>query len=63
MYLQKRDVEKILKVMEDFPDADSFELKETGNSGIGTIITLTAHTTINGYDGEFTTEISGAENW
>ena len=62
MYLHKEDVEKILKIMNDFPDASSFQLEQLGGE-IGTITKLTVNTSVNGYLGEFTTEISGVENW
>ena len=62
MYLHKEDVEKILKIMNDFPDASSFQLEQLGGE-IGTITKLIVSTCVNGYLGEFTTEISGVENW
>ena len=62
MYLHKEDVEKILKIMNDFPDASSFQLEQSGNE-IGRITKLLVSTSVNGYLGEFTTEISGVENW
>jgi hypothetical protein len=63
MYLLRKDIEKILETMDKFPDAKSFELKEEGGNGIGTILTLTVDTTVNGMAGEFTVEISGVEDW
>ena len=49
--------------MDKFPEATSFELLQDSGSGIGSVISLIVHTTINGLDGEFKTEISGVENW
>ena len=63
MYISIKEVEKILEVMEKFPDAASFELVEEGQSGIGSITSLIVHTNIGGMDGEFKVEISGVENW
>jgi hypothetical protein len=63
MYIDKQDVEKILEVMNKFPDARSFALAQDSSSGIGSVTTLTVHTQINELDGEFTVEISGVENW
>ena len=63
MYLCKQEVQKILEVMEKFPEATSFELLQDNASGIGSITSLVVHTTVNGLDGEFKTEISGIENW
>lgn len=63
MYISIEDVEKILEVMKKFPDAGSFFLQSDSTSGIGSIMTLTVRTQINGLDGEFKTEISGVEDW
>jgi len=63
MYLCRDEVVKILETMDKFPEATSFELLQDSGSGIGSVISLIVHTTINGLDGEFKTEISGVENW
>ena len=63
MHLSKEEVLKILEVMEKFPEAGCFELKQDGDSGIGSITTLTVFTEVNGYEGHFIIEISGIENW
>jgi len=63
MYILIEEVEKILEVMKKFPDADNFYLESDSSSGIGTTTTLTVSTTVEGLDGKFTVEISGAENW
>ena len=49
--------------MEKFPEAGCFELKQDNDSGIGSITTLTVFTEVNGFEGQFTIEISGIENW
>jgi hypothetical protein len=63
MYLCKEEVQKILNTMDLFPEATSFELLQDASNGIGSTTSLIVHTTINGLDGEFKTEISGVENW
>jgi hypothetical protein len=63
MYLCKEDVQKILEVMDKFPEATSFELLQDNSSGIGSVTELVVHTTVNGLAGSFKTEISGVENW
>jgi hypothetical protein len=63
MYLCREEVVKILETMDKFPEAVSFELLQDNSSGIGSVTELIVHTTINGLDGEFKTEISGVENW
>ena len=62
MYLCKEEVQKILKVMDQFPEATSFELTQD-NMSIGSVTSLIVYTKINGLDGQFKTEISGVENW
>lgn len=63
MYLCKEEVEKILEIMNKFPDAKNFYLEQDSSSGIGAVTSLTVFTEVNGYDGEFKIEISGVENW
>jgi hypothetical protein len=63
MYLSRDEVVKILETMDKFPEATNFELLQDNSSGIGSVTELIVHTTINGLDGEFKTEISGVENW
>jgi hypothetical protein len=63
MYISREEVQKILDTMDKFPDTDSFELIQDKHSGIGSVTTLIVHTTVNGLEGEFRTEISGVENW
>lgn len=63
MYLCKEEVQKILNTMDLFPEATGFELLQDEGNGIGSTTNLIIHTTINGLDGEFKTEISGVENW
>jgi hypothetical protein len=63
MYLCREDVVKILEIMDKFPEAKSFELLQDNSSGIGSVTELIVHTSVNGLDGAFKTEISGVENW
>jgi len=63
MYITKDDVEKILAVMNKFPTENAYQLESKNQAGIGSIMTLTIQTTIEGIDGNFIVEISGVENW
>ena len=63
MYITKKDVEKILDVMNKFPKDTTYCLESDSSSGIGSTITLTLKTTVEGLAGEFTIEISGVEDW
>jgi hypothetical protein len=63
MYLNRKDIEKINSVLDQFPDLDRFELNEENSSGIGSIVTMTFSQEINGITGAFTIEIAGVEQW
>lgn len=63
MYITKKDVEKILEVMNKFPKDTEYLLESDSSSGIGSTMTLTLQTTVEGLAGEFTVEISGVEDW
>jgi hypothetical protein len=63
MYITKKDVEKILEVMNKFPKDTKYLLESDSSSGIGSTMTLTLETTVEGLAGEFTVEISGVEDW
>ena len=63
MYITRAEVEKILAVMEEFPDATRYKLEADNSSGIGSILTLTMDMDINGRNAQVKVEISGVENW
>jgi hypothetical protein len=63
MILQRKNIEKIIDVLDKFPEIDSFEINQENCSGIGNIITMTFAKEINGLRGSFDVEISGVENW
>ena len=63
MYITKDEVQKILTVMEEFPDAKNYKLDSDNTSGIGSILTLTMDMEINGRAAIVKVEISGVETW
>ena len=63
MYITKKDVEKILTVMNEFDDARSYKLEQSGQSGIGSILTLVMDMEINGRNAVVSVEINGVEDW
>jgi hypothetical protein len=63
MYITKKDAEKILDVMNKFPEDTVYRLAMDNSSGIGSTMTLTVETTVEGLAGKFTVEISSVENW
>jgi hypothetical protein len=63
MFLHKKDIEKIVGILEKFSDVETFELEQEGSSGIGTYTIMTFDQEINGMRGRFNIEISGVEDW
>jgi hypothetical protein len=63
MYITQTDVKKILAVMEEFPDARSYRLEETGQSGIGCILNLVMEMDLNGRPAQVIVEVAGVEAW
>ena len=63
MFLNRKDIEKIKGVLDQFPDLDVFELEQNTGSGIGSFTTMTFAREINGLRGSFEIEISGVEDW
>ncbi len=63
MILHKEEIEKIKEVLDKFQDVETFELEQTGGSGIGTILTMTFAQEVNGMRGSFEVEITGVEDW
>ena len=63
MYLHKQDIAKIVDILKEFPDVETFELNAETSSGIGTTVTMTFAHNVNGISGAFEVEISGVENW
>jgi hypothetical protein len=63
MYITRKDIEKILEIIDKFPDATSYRLQNENQSGIGSIYNLIIDTNINNTDVEVKVEISGVEDW
>ena len=63
MYITRKDVEKVLAVMDEFPGAKSYRLDSERHSGIGSTLTLIMEMKLNERDATVSVEISGVENW
>lgn len=63
VYLTRHSVERLLAVMNHFPDKDCFLVEIDSTSGIGTTINLSVDVVVNDLAGKFTVEIEGVENW
>lgn len=63
MFLNRKDLDKIKEVLDQFPTVDVFELNQDSSSGIGSVTIMSFNHTVNGIDGNFTIEVSGVEEW
>lgn len=63
MTFTRKDINKINKILKDFPDIEDFNIEETESNGIGSIITLSFITKLNNNTGIFKIELSGIEDW
>jgi hypothetical protein len=63
MYITKDEVEKILMVMEEFPDARKYKLEDDNSGGFGSILTLTMDMEVADRPAKVRVDISGVENW
>jgi hypothetical protein len=63
MILNRKDIEKIKSILDQFPDLDIFEIEQNSSSGIGSVTTMTFARELNGHRGSFEIEVSGVEDW
>lgn len=63
MYLHRKDIEKIVEVLEKFPDLHTFELVHDNSSGIGSYVAIRFDHNVNDVKGTFEVEVSGVEDW
>lgn len=63
MYLHKKELIKMLEVLEKFPEVDVVDVTVDHSSGIGAITTMKFEAEINSAAEDFEVEISGVENW
>ena len=63
MFLNRKDIDKIKEVLDQFPTVDVFELDQDSSSGIGSVTVMSFAHEVNGVIGNFTIEVSGVEEW
>ena len=63
MYLHREDLEKMLKILAQFPDVEVVEVKQDTSSGIGSHTTMHFDTTVNSVAGRLEVVVSSVENW
>jgi len=63
MYITQKEVEKILDIMVEFPEANSYRLEVDSSSEIGDIVSLTMDMKLNERKTKVTIEIRGVEDW
>lgn len=63
IYIQRKDIEKILETMDKFPTESNYQLVYDNSSGIGYTIDMIIPVSIENTEGQFTVEIAGVDNW
>jgi len=63
MYIRRKDIEKILELMDTFPDAHAYQLEVEQTSAIGTNVYLIITDNFNAVFGNLKVEVSGVDNW
>ena len=61
--LHRYDVEKLVEVLKEFPNVDSFDLLHNGGSGIGYTVDIVFREKRGDRDTTVQVEVSGVENW
>jgi hypothetical protein len=61
--LSRDDLQKITSVLQSFPDVNFFELKQYGQSGIGSLLDISFNTEVNSVTGKLTVSISNESSW
>jgi hypothetical protein len=63
MYLHREDLEKMLKILAQFPEVEVVEVKQDSSSGIGSHTTMHFDTQVNEVVGRLEVVVSSVENW
>ena len=61
--LHRYDVEKLVEVLKEFPNVDSFSLLHDGSSGIGYAVDIEFQEKRGDRETTVRVEVSGVENW
>lgn len=61
--LQKKDVEKILELMDKFPQESNYQIDYVSTSGLGYSIDMIVPISVKGHTGEFKISITDSSNW
>lgn len=61
--LHRYDVEKLVEVLKEFPNVDSFDLLHDGSSGIGYAVDIEFQEKRGDRETTVRVEVSGVENW
>ena len=60
---QKKDIEKILELMNKFPQDSNYQFDYVQSSNLGYTIDMIVNVSIKGHEGEFRVPIAGVEGW
>lgn len=63
VWISKKDIADIYRVLEKFPDVDRFQLHEHGHSGIGSCLDMVFDTEVNGVKCKMVVPIVDESSW
>jgi len=63
MKLNRKDIEKISKIAENFSEVEEFDLEEIVSPGLGKVLEIHFDHAIDGFGGRFSVEVSGSDDW
>ena len=63
IWINEADIEKIKKVLEQFPGVKRFQLEEYGHSGIGSCLDMIFDAEVNGVKCKLSVPIADESSW
>ena len=63
IYIKKNEIEKILELMNKFPQESNYQLDYVNSSGLGYTIDMIVPVSIKGHTGDFKVSITDSSNW
>ena len=63
IHLQKKDVEKMLEIMNKFPQDTNYQIDYNASAGLGYNLVMCVNVSIKGHQGEFRIPVTDESNW
>ena len=63
IHLQKKDVEKMLEIMNKFPQDTNYQIDYSTSAGTGYTIDICVNVSIKGHQGEFRIPVTDVDSW